>query len=63
MRAARTIMSDQERLENERYWARILLTVEIGGRPSVETEQTKINSFEKITEAHVTRVKKLHRIY
>ena len=62
-------MNHSDQKENEAFWAKLLLTLEIGSRieHGGETDevgglQNTIVSFEHITEQHINRVKKTHRI-
>ena len=70
MRASQQIISKNEQRENEAYWAKLLLQLEIGSRIEHrgETEEAgglsnTIVSFEHIAEDHITLLKKKHRIY
>ena len=63
-------MSHVDQKENEAFWAKLLLTLEIGSRIEHGGESDEagglansIVSFEHITESHITKLKKKHRIY
>jgi len=70
MRASQQIQTQQGRKENEAFWARLLLTLEIGSRIEHGGESdeagglsNRIVSFDHITDDYLVRLKKAHRIF
>ena len=64
------MMTQNDQKENEAFWAKLLLTLEIGSRIEHAGESDEagglsntIVSFEHITEAYLVRLKKKHRIF
>ena len=63
-------MTHNDQKENEAFWAKLLLTLEIGSRIEHGGESDEagglvnsIVSFEHITESHIAVLKKRNRIY
>ena len=71
MRASRQLLDHNDLKANESFWAKLLLTLEIGSRiehgigesDEAGGQVNSIVSFEHITEEHVAVLKKKHRIY
>ena len=70
MRASQQLLTHNDQKANEAFWAKMLLTLEIGSRieHGGETDEAgglsnAIVSFEHITEEHISHLKKRHRIY
>ena len=71
MRASRQLLDHNDLKANESFWAKLLLTLEIGSRiehgigesDEAGGQVNSIVSFEHITEDHVALLKKKHRIY
>ena len=70
MRASHSVMSPSEQKQNEAYWAKLLLTLEIGSRIEHGGESdeagglnNRIVSFEHITDEYIAKLKKKNRFY
>jgi len=64
------MLNHNDQKENEAFWAKLLLTLEIGSRIEHGGESDEagglsntIVSFEHITEEYLLKLKKKHRIF